>query len=74
MFMEDMLLIRLVSHLWEVSHLWDIGIQDSPRCDAAECGVPYGAILFALRNFIEILNKISNPDLKSLKMKVDSSD
>ena len=26
---------------------WDIGKQNSPRCDAAERGVPSGAILFA---------------------------
>ena len=30
-----------------VSLLWDIGKQNSPRCDAAERGVPSGAILFA---------------------------
>ena len=30
-----------------VSLLWDIGKQNSPRCDAAECGVQSGAILFA---------------------------
>ena len=29
------------------SLLWDIGKQNSPRCDAAERGVPTGAILFA---------------------------
>ena len=29
------------------SLLWDIGKQNSPRCDAAERGVPSGAILFA---------------------------
>ena len=29
------------------SFLWDIGKQNSPRCDAAEHGVPSGAILFA---------------------------
>ena len=38
--------------------LWDIGKQKSPRCDAAERGVPSGAILFAQRNFIEKWNKI----------------
>ena len=32
--------------------------QNSPRCDAAERGVPSGAILFAYRIFIEKLNKI----------------
>ena len=36
----------------------DIGKQNSPRCDAAERGVPSGAILFAERIFIEKLNKI----------------
>ena len=30
-----------------LSYFWDIGKQYSPRCDAAECGVPSGAILFA---------------------------
>ena len=30
-----------------VSFLWDIGKQYSPRCDAAERGIPSGAILFA---------------------------
>ena len=39
------------------SLLWDIGKQYSPRCDAAERGVPSGAILFAQRNFIEKLDK-----------------
>ena len=29
------------------SLLWDIGKQNSPRWDAAEGGVPSGAILFA---------------------------
>ena len=40
-------------HLSVTSLLWDIGKQYSPRCVAAECGVPSGAILFAQRNFIE---------------------
>ena len=37
------------------SLLWDIGKQYSPGCDAAERGVPSGAItcMFAYRNFIE---------------------
>ena len=35
-----------------VSLLCDISKQNSPRCDAAERGVPSGAILFAWRNFI----------------------
>ena len=33
------------------SFLWDKGKQNSPRCDAEDCGVPSGAILFALKNF-----------------------
>ena len=40
--------------LWNITHtcislafLWDMGKQYSPRCDAAECGVTSGAILFA---------------------------
>ena len=41
------------SHLSLASFLWDIGKQYSARCDAAECDVPSGAILFAKRNFIE---------------------
>ena len=35
------------------SFLWDIGKQYNPRCDAAFCGVPSGAILYAQRNFVE---------------------
>ena len=42
----------VILHL-EYCILWDIGKQYSPRCDAAECGVPSGAILFAQRNFVE---------------------
>ena len=37
----------VLTHLSLASLLWDIGKQNSPRCDAAECGVPSGAILFA---------------------------
>ena len=36
-----------LTHLSLGSLLWDIGKQNSPRCDAAERGVPPGAILFA---------------------------
>ena len=36
-----------LTHLSLTSLLWDIGKQNSPRCDAAERGVPSGAILFA---------------------------
>ena len=42
-----------LTHLSLASLLWDIGKQHSTRCDAAERGVPSGAILFAWRNFIE---------------------
>ena len=42
-----------LTHLSLASFLWDIGKQNSPRCDAAERGIPSGAILFAWRNFIE---------------------
>ena len=35
-----------LTHLSLASLLWDIGKQNSPRCDAAERGVPSGAILF----------------------------
>ena len=45
-------LVKL-THLSLASFLWDIGKQNSPRCDAAERGVPSGAILFAQRNFID---------------------
>ena len=44
---------ELKSHISLVSILWDIGKQYSPRCDAAECGVPFEAILFAERIFIK---------------------
>ena len=44
-----------LTHLSLVSFLWDIGKQYSPRCDAAKCGVPSGAILFAWRIFIKHL-------------------
>ena len=47
-----------LTHLSLVSLLWDIGKQNSPRCDAAERGVPSGAILFAERILIQKLNKI----------------
>ena len=47
-----------LTHLSLASLLWDIGKQNSLRCDAAERGVPSGAILFAKRIFIEKLNKI----------------
>ena len=37
----------LFTHISLASNLWDIGKQYSPICDAAERGVPSGAILFA---------------------------
>ena len=37
----------VLTHLSLASLLWDIGKQNSPRCDAAERGVPSGTILFA---------------------------
>ena len=43
----------LLTHLSLASLLWDIGKHNSPRCDAAERGIPSGAILFAKRNFIK---------------------
>ena len=47
-----------LTHLSLASLLLDIGKQYSSRCDAAERGVPSGAILFALRIFNETLIKI----------------
>ena len=47
----------LLTHLSLASFLWDIGKQHSPRCDAAECGVPSGVILFAQKNFIQKWDK-----------------
>ena len=45
--------MEIRTHLSLASLLWDIGKQNSPRCDAAERGVPSGAILFPQRKFIE---------------------
>ena len=42
-----------LTHLSLASFLWDIGKQNSPRCDAAERGVPSVSTLFARRNVIE---------------------
>ena len=36
-----------LTHISLASFLWDIGKQNCPRWDAAKCGVPSGAILFA---------------------------
>ena len=38
---------EILTHLSLASLLWDISKQNSPRCDAAERGVPSGTILFA---------------------------
>ena len=62
----------LLTHLSLASLLWDIGKQHSPRCDAAERGVPSRAILFAWRNFIEKWNKKSNSLLIPLTLTMDS--
>ena len=40
-------IIQRLTHLSLASLLLDIGKQNSPRCDAAERGVPSGAIMFA---------------------------
>ena len=61
-----------LTHLRLASLLWDIGRQHSPRCDAAERGVPSGAILFAYRIFIKKWNKILKSHLRPLEMQVDS--
>ena len=37
--------------------MWDIGKQNSPRCDAAECGVASGAIMY---KEISCKNEIQN--------------
>ena len=55
-----------LTYLTLASILWDIGKQYIPRCDAAECGVPSGAILFAYRNLIEKWNKILKSHLRPL--------
>ena len=41
------LFVGPLTHISVVSLLWDIGKQHSPRCDAAERGVPSEDILFA---------------------------
>ena len=49
----DLFSNQRLTHISLASFLCDIGKQYSPRCDAAERGVPSGAILFAKRSFIE---------------------
>ena len=55
-----MLSIAQLTRISLASFLWDTGEQHSPRWDAAERGVPSGAILFTQRNFIEKLEKMPN--------------
>ena len=55
--MKDIIQIQINSYKPGVP-LWDIGKQYSPRCDAAERGVPSGTILFAQRNSSK--NEIKN--------------
>ena len=50
----------VLTHISLGCFLWDICKQNSPRCDAAKCGVPSGAILFAYVNFIENEIKMKN--------------
>ena len=45
-------LTPFVTHKSLAFFLWDIGKQNSPRCDPAECGVPSGTNMFAFMNFI----------------------
>ena len=48
---------RILTHINLASFLWDIGKMNSPRCDAAKCGVTSGTILFAILIIIEKLHK-----------------
>ena len=50
---RDTFFRTILTHLSLASLLWDMGKPHSPRCDAAERGVPSGAILFAQKSFIE---------------------
>ena len=43
--------LTALTHISLASFLWDIGKQNSPRCDAAKCGIPSEAILFAEKTF-----------------------
>ena len=53
MFANGTCICTFLTYINMASFLWDIGKQDSLGCDAAKCGVPSGAILFAFMNFIE---------------------
>ena len=46
-FLDTLYMYKLLTHIGLVSFLCDIGKQYSPRCDAAERGIPSEAILFA---------------------------
>ena len=50
---------RHLTHISLASFLWDIGNKKSPRCDAAQRGVPSGVILFAVFG-ISSKNEIKN--------------
>ena len=65
--------MKVLTHIHLAFFLWDIGIQHCPRCDAALCGVPYVANLFAYRIFIDKWNENSKSLLMLPKMTVDSS-
>ena len=50
---SDYELWTCLTHISLFVILWDIGKQHSPGCEAAERGVPSGAILFAYRKFLK---------------------
>ena len=64
--------IDILTHISLASLLWDLGKQNSPRRDAAERGVPSGAILFAYKKFHRKMEKTLKSHLKPLNMKMDS--
>ena len=53
------LAVMILTRISLASFLWDIGKQNSPRCDAAECGVPSGAILFAYKDLLDVASSCS---------------
>ena len=52
----SMKLLTSLTHIGLVLFLSDTGKQYNPRCDFTEYRIPYEAILFAWRNFIEKTN------------------
>ena len=60
-----MYMLKTLTHLSLASLLWDIGKQHSPRCDAAERGVPSWAFLSAWRNFTKTEIKITPNNAKN---------